>query len=105
MLLNIPNIPSEDTPIGCSETDNSVIKGSGEAKNSTFEIKPHWEIGIDLNIIDFERGVKIAESRFTIYKGAGARLERAIINFFLDLHTNSMVIQRFCLHFLSTATL
>lgn len=87
MLLNIPNIPDEETPIGLSEAENTVIKTIGEIPKYNFKIKPHWEIGLDLGIIDFERGVKIAESRFTIYKGAGARLERALINFFLDIHT------------------
>lgn len=87
ILLGIPNIPDEETPIGTSEADNITIKNVGEILPSSFKIKPHWEIGLDLGIIDFERGVKIAESRFTIYKGAGARLERALINFFLDLHT------------------
>jgi len=87
LLLNIPNIPDETTPVGLSEQENVVIKTVGEVPESSFEVKPHWETGVDLGIIDFERGVKIAESRFTIYKGAGARLERAIINFFLDLHT------------------
>lgn len=86
-LLNTPNTPSEDTPVGYSEADNIVIHVTGEIKTPAFEVKPHWEIGTDLGIIDFERGVKIAESRFTIYKGAGARLERAILNFFLNLHT------------------
>ncbi|MFH0701940.1 MAG: serine--tRNA ligase [bacterium] len=86
-LLNVPNIPSEETPIGLSETENIVIKTVGQIPKLSFKIKPHWEIGTELGILDFERGVKIAESRFTIYKGAGARLERAIINFFLDIHT------------------
>lgn len=87
LLLNIPNLPSEDTPIGLNEKDNVVIKTVRDIPTTSFEIKPHWEIGVDLGLLDFERGVKISESRFTIYKGAGARLERAIINFFLDLHT------------------
>ena len=87
ILLNIPNIPDETTPIGLSESDNIVIKTVGKINTPVFQIKPHWEIGVELDIIDFERGVKISESRFTIYKGAGARLERALINFFLDLHT------------------
>ncbi|MDD3012856.1 MAG: serine--tRNA ligase, partial [Candidatus Gastranaerophilales bacterium] len=87
ILLNIPNIPDETTPVGCSEADNPVIKTVGEVPVPSFKVKPHWEVGLDLEIIDFERGVKISESRFTIYKGAGARLERALINFFLNLHT------------------
>lgn len=87
ILLNIPNTPDETTPIGISEENNVIIKTIGNPTSPAFQTKPHWEIGVDLDIIDFERGVKISESRFTIYKGAGARLERAIINFFLDLHT------------------
>lgn len=86
-LLRTPNIPSEDTPVGTCDKDNSVIKAIGEPIKPSFEIKPHWDMAIDLDLLDFERGVKISQSRFTIYKGAGARLERAIINFFLDLHT------------------
>ena len=87
ILLNIPNTPDETTPIGTDESANKVIKIVGEIPQKSFEMKPHWEIGIDLGIIDFERGVKLSESRFVIYKGAGAKLERAIINFFLDIHT------------------
>lgn len=87
ILLNIPNVPDESTPIGSDETANPVIKTVGEPTKKSFPIKAHWEIGVDLGILDFERGVKLAESRFTIYKGQGARLERSIINFFLDLHT------------------
>jgi seryl-tRNA synthetase len=87
LLLRIPNTPDETTPVGTSEEDNVIIKTVGEPLLKNFEIKPHWDIATELNILDFERGVKISESRFTLYKGQGARLERAIINFFLDLHT------------------
>ena len=87
LLLNIPNTPDETTPIGLSDENNVVIKTVGEVPKKNFEIKPHWEIGPELGLLDFERGVKISESRFTLYTGLGARLERAIINFFLDLHT------------------
>jgi seryl-tRNA synthetase len=87
LLLNIPNTPDETTPIGASDEANIVKKTFGEPKKFSFPVKAHWDIGVDLDLLDFERGVKISESRFTIYKGAGARLERAIINFFLDLHT------------------
>lgn len=88
-LLTIPNIPDESTPIGKTEEDNIVIKTVGEPQKKSFQVKPHWEIGVELDILDVERGVKISESRFTIYKGQGARLERSLINFFLDLHTLS----------------
>ncbi len=87
-LLNIPNIPAEDTPIGKTEDDNVVLKTVNEPINYySFEPKAHWDVATNLGLLDFERGVKISESRFTIYKGTGARLERALINFFLDLHT------------------
>ncbi len=86
-LLNLPNTPAEDTPIGKSEDDNVVLKTVNEPINYSFEPKAHWDVATNLGLLDFERGVKISESRFTIYKGAGARLERALINFFLDLHT------------------
>lgn len=87
LLLNIPNTPDETTPVGRDDSANNVLKTVGEVPQKSFPIKPHWDIGLELDLLDFERGVKISESRFTIYKGAGARLERAIINFFLDLHT------------------
>ena len=87
LLLNIPNTPDETTPVGHDESANTVIKTVGEVPQKLFEVKAHWDIGTELDLLDFERGVKISESRFTIYKGKGARLERAIINFFLDVHT------------------
>lgn len=87
MLLNIPNIPDETTPVGKDESCNKVVSAWGDKPVFAFEPKAHWEIGTSLSLLDFERGVKISESRFTIYKGAGARLERALINFFLDIHT------------------
>ncbi len=86
-LLTVPNLPAPETPLGSSEADNVQIRAWGEAKELPFKAKPHWEIGEDLGILDFERGVKIAGARFTLYRGAGARLERALINFMLDLHT------------------
>ena len=89
ILLNIPNIPDITTPVGSDETENIIIKTIGKIPQKSFELKPHWEIGVNLGLLDFERGVKISESRFTVYKGAGARLERAIINFFLDIHTQN----------------
>jgi len=87
LLLNIPNTPDETTPVGNDESANLVIKTVGEIPQKSFKAKAHWDIGTELDLLDFERGVKISESRFTIYKGKGARLERAIINFFLDIHT------------------
>ncbi len=87
LLLNIPNTPDETTPVGADESANVIIKTVGDIPQKAFETKPHWDIGPELGLLDFERGVKISESRFTVYKGAGARLERAIINFFLDTQT------------------
>jgi seryl-tRNA synthetase len=82
----LPNIPSEHTPYGKDESENVVLKASGEIPEFDFEPKPHWELGPELGIIDFERGVKITGSRFYVLSGAGARLQRALIAFMLDLH-------------------
>lgn len=87
ILLTIPNIPDDSVPIGESDADNVEVRSWGEPTKFDFESKPHWDIGEDLDILDFERARKITGSRFTVYKGAGARLERALINFMLDLHT------------------
>jgi seryl-tRNA synthetase len=86
-LLTVPNIPYADVPVGSSEADNVEVRKWGEIPVFPFEPKPHWEIGENLDILDFERGAKLTGARFTLYKGAGARLERALINFMLDLHT------------------
>jgi seryl-tRNA synthetase len=86
-LLAIPNIPHESVPVGLSEDDNVEIRRWGDLPKFDFSPKPHWEIGEKLGILDFERGAKVTGARFTFYKGLGARLERALINFFLDLHT------------------
>jgi len=86
LLLSLPNIPHESVPIGESEDDNVEIRKWGEVPNFPFEPKPHWDIATDLDIIDFERAAKVSGSRFAFYKGLGAKLERALINFMLDLH-------------------
>jgi seryl-tRNA synthetase len=86
-LLLIPNIPHESVPIGKDDTDNKEIRAWGDKPQFTFEPKNHWDIGENLGILDFERAGKIAGARFVILKGAGARLERALINFMLNLHT------------------
>ena len=85
--LWIPNIPHETVPIGQDESCNRVVRSWGKPREFDFEPRPHWDIGEGLDILDFERGSKIAASRFTVLKGLGARLERAIMNFMLDLHT------------------
>jgi seryl-tRNA synthetase len=86
-LMTVPNLPSAATPVGRSEADNVVVRSWGEPPRLSFTPKPHWEIGEALGILDFERGAKLTGARFTLYKGLGARLERALINFMLDLHT------------------
>ncbi len=87
ILLLIPNIPDASVPVGKDETDNVEERTWGDIHRFDFEPKNHWDIGEDLDILDFERAGKIAGARFVIYKGGGARLERALINFMLDLHT------------------
>ena len=87
-LLLIPNIPHESVPTGKDDTDNVEIRSFGEISCFRFNPKNHWEIGENLGILDFERAGKIAGARFSLCKGLGARLERALINFMLDLHTN-----------------
>ncbi|MDY9927967.1 serine--tRNA ligase [Methanosarcina sp.] len=95
IMLSIPNIPSETTPIGKDENDNPVVRIVGEPRKFTFTPKPHWEIGEELDILDFERGAKIAGQGFTVYKGMGAKLERALINFMLDVHTDQGYLEVF----------
>ncbi|HHY92067.1 MAG TPA: serine--tRNA ligase [Firmicutes bacterium] len=85
-LLYIPNVPDDSVPEGESDADNPVVRTWGEPRKFTFEPKAHWDIGADLDILDFDRARKITGARFTVYKGLGARLERACINFMLDLH-------------------
>ena len=87
ILLTIPNMPEASTPVGIGEEDNIEIKTWGELPSYDFELKPHWEIAEQLDIVDFQRGAKVAGSNFVLFKGLGARLERALIQFMLDLHT------------------
>ena len=87
VLLGIPNTPNPDDPIGLDDSDNVEIRKWGEPRKFDFDFKPHWDLGTDLGILDFDRAAKLSGARFTVYKGAGAKLERAIINFFLNLHT------------------
>lgn len=88
LMMSIPNIPHESVPIGVSEDDNVEVRRWSEPRSFDFEPKPHWDIATDLDILDFEAGAKVTGSRFTFYKGLGARLERALINFMMDLHSN-----------------
>ncbi len=89
LLLRVPNLPHESAPIGDTDEDNVEIRKWGEVCDFSFEPKAHWDIGENLNIIDPTRAAKVTGSRFTFYKGLGAKLERAIINFFLDTHAKS----------------
>jgi len=86
-LLTIPNIPNEAVPVGSSDEENKEVRRWGGPRSFGFEPKAHWDIGEDLGILDFERAGKVTGARFVFYKGLGARLERAVINFMLDLHT------------------
>src|SRR5699024_8032975 len=88
IMLSIPNIPHESVPIGEDEDDNVEDHKWGKTPTFSFKPKPHWDIGTDLNILDFERGSKVTGSRFVFYKGLGARLERALINFMMDIHAD-----------------
>ena len=86
-LMTLPNKLSTTTPIGNDENDNPVVRTWGEPRKFDFEPKPHWDIAEALGIMDFEKGVMLAQSRFTVLQGLGARMERALVNFMLDLHT------------------
>jgi seryl-tRNA synthetase len=86
-LLNVPNTPNPSVPVGKDDTENVEIRKWGEPPVFDFEEKAHWDVGTGLDVLDFERASKIAGARFTVYKGLGARLERSVINFMLNLHT------------------
>lgn len=86
-MLEIPNLPDASVPLGKDDGDNKVLRSEGELPTFPFTPKPHWEIGVELGILDFDRGAKISGSRFYILSGAGARLQRALIAWMLDLHT------------------
>jgi len=86
-LLSIPNTPNAEIPVGISDEDNKEVRKWGEPRKFDFELKAHWDLGVDLGILDFERATKITGTRFTMFKGLGARLERAITSYMLDKHT------------------
>lgn len=88
LLLTIPNIPHPSVPKGNTDEDNVEVRKFGEPKQFNFEPKAHWDIGENLDILDFEKGAKVTGARFVIYKGLGARLERALMNYMLDMHTD-----------------
>ncbi|MCR4403111.1 MAG: serine--tRNA ligase [Firmicutes bacterium] len=87
LLLSIPNIPHSSVPLGKDESENVEVRRWGTPRQFGFTPKPHWEIGVDLGILDFERAAKITGARFTVFRGAGARLVRALIAFMIDIHT------------------
>ncbi|MCI0868504.1 MAG: serine--tRNA ligase, partial [Chloroflexi bacterium] len=87
LVMTMPNLPQDDVPVGEDESGNVEVSRHGEIPTFDFEPRPHWEIGENLGIIDFERGVKMSGSRFFVLKGKGARLQRALIDWMLDLHS------------------
>lgn len=88
ILLTLPNTPNPQVPVGVSDEENVELRRVGDVREFDFEIKPHWDLGESLDILDFEKGAKVTGARFTFYKGLGARLERAIMNFMLDMHVD-----------------
>ena len=86
MMMRLPNVPHESVPVGTTEDDNVEVLKWGEVPTFDFDIKAHWDIATDLQIVDFERGAKVTGSRFLFYRGLGARLERALMSFMMDLH-------------------
>ena len=108
-LLHIPNIPSKDVPVGNSESDNPIVRSWGEVRSFDFDPLPHWDLGSSLGLFDLERGAKIAGSGFPLYTGDGARLQRALIQFMLDVHTEEHGYKEvsppfFCNEFAMTGT-
>ena len=87
LLLSIPNLPDESVPVGADDSENVEIRRWGEARNFDFEPQAHWDIGNRLGILDPETATKVTGARFHFYRGAGAHLERAVINYYLDTHT------------------
>jgi seryl-tRNA synthetase len=103
ILLNIPNLPHESVPTGVDETANVEVRRWGAPRKFDFDPQAHWDLGPDLDILDFERAAKLSGARFTVYKGWGAKLERAVINFFLDVHTGENGYQEIFPPFMVTA--
>jgi seryl-tRNA synthetase len=103
ILLTVPNIPADDVPEGSDENDNVIIEQVGRPQEFSFQPKPHYELGEDLDWLDFERGIKLAKSRFTVIKGQGARLERALLNYMLD-HNRSCGFEEVSVPVLTNST-
>ena len=100
LLLQVPNVPHPSVPVGKDGSDNIVVRSWGEPEKFDFQPAPHWKLGESLGIIDFDRGVKLSGSRFHVLKGLGARLQRALITFMLDLHTSEHGYQEVYLPFM-----
>jgi seryl-tRNA synthetase len=95
ILAEMPNIPDPDVPVGVNDSDNIVLRTVGKLPEFGFEPKPHWELGPDLGIIDFDRGVKLSGSRFYVLSGAGARLQRALVFWMVDLHIKQGYLEKY----------
>ncbi len=104
LMLNVPNIPRQDVPYGKDESDNIVVRDVSFKSPNDFHPLPHWEIGENLDIIDFQRGAKLSGSRFFILKGKGSRLQRALVNWMVDLHTNEHGYEEIYLPYLVSST-
>ena len=104
LTATLPNIPDVRTPLGVSEADNVIIQSAGERRKFQFKPKPHWDLGPALGILDFERGTKITGSRFYVLSGAGARLQRALIAWMLDLHIRQGYTEKYLPFMVKTAT-
>ncbi len=104
-LLRIPNIPNENAPVSLNEEENVEVRKWGEVREFGFEPKAHWDIGKNLDILDAERAAKVTGSRFTFYKGLGSRLERAVINFYLDTHSDNGYVEIFPPYMVNRASL
>jgi len=103
LMLAIPNIPDDSVPYGSDSDDNVEVRRFGEPTKFNFEPKAHWDLGLDLNLFDWERAGKITGARFTVYKNWGAKLERAIMTFMLTL-THNQIILRYSLLLWLTVT-
>jgi seryl-tRNA synthetase len=103
LLMTVPNLPHASVPVGTSSEDNQIVRRHGTPRAFEFEPKPHWEIGQALGILDFERAARMSGARFSVLQGAGAKLERALINFMLDLHTREHGYTEFVPPFLVNA--
>ena len=97
VLLSIPNIPNESVPIGKDDTENVEVRRWGEPRAFSFEPKAHWDLGKELSILDPERAAKVTGKRFHFYRGLGARLERSIISFYLNTHTEHGYTEKMCI--------